>query len=402
VNGSGYINMQKYLDEVGAFPAPDVIKFTGASGGNFANITNWHVGSIDSGGVNWQPTRFDEAQINGGTVVSNKVGMHAGVLKIAAGASDTAQLNVSGGWLQVDNQLMIGGTDTSNGTLNLSGGDLTAPILSKGANSAFNFTGGTLHAGIVTFDLTNQGGTLAPGYRTNAVTIGNIQTTAGSTSFTSLGPAALSSIGATHVMGNLTLQLGTMQIEMASASSYDQVAVDGLLSFGGALQVSLLNGFSPVANTKFSILDWEASTGKFSSIALPSLGSGLSWSTAGLYTSGNLVVASINALPGDFNRDHQVDAADIAAMEGAFADLSAFNAANNSLSASDLQTLEDVNGDGVVNNADEQALLRFLLNGGNSYSIVPEPASGILLGLAAIVLWPRVFRLSAVKKSCLP
>ncbi|HEY2762223.1 MAG TPA: PEP-CTERM sorting domain-containing protein [Pirellulales bacterium] len=388
ITGSGYVNVQKYLDEVGAFPAPDVIKFTGASGGNFANITNWHVGSIDSGGVYWQPSRFDEAQINSGTVVSNKVGMHAGVLKIAAGASDTAQLNVSGGWLQVENQLMIGGTDTSSATLNLSAGDLTAPILSKGANSTFNFTGGTLHAGIVTFDLTNQGGTIAPGYRTNAVTIGNVATIAGSMPYTTLGPVALSSIGATHVTGNLTLQSGAVQLELASASSYDQVAVDGLLSFGGALQVSLLNGFSPIANTKFNLLDWSSRSGTFTSIALPALGSGLSWSTAGLYTSGTLVVANINALPGDFNRDHQIDAADISAMQGAFADLAAFDSANNSLSASDLLTLEDVNGDGVVSNADQQALLGFLRSGGNSFTTVPEPSSLTLLMLAFLgMVW---------------
>jgi hypothetical protein len=348
-------------------------------------------GSIDSGGVNWQPTRFDEAQINAGTVVSNKVGVHAGVLKIATGASDTATLNISGGWMQLDNQLMIGGTDTSQGTLNLSGGDLTAPILSKGANSVFSFTGGTLHAGIVTFDVTNQGGTIAPGYRTNAVTIGNVQTTSGSSTFTTLGPVALSTIGATHFMGNLTLQSGAVQIEMASAGSYDQVAVDGTLSFGGALQVALLSGYSPTANTKFSVFDWGNSTGQFSSISLPALESGLAWSTAGLYTSGNLVVASVNALPGDYNRDGRIDAGDISAMQGALTDLSGFAAANSGLSASDLLTLEDVNGDGVVNNADEQALLRFLLNGGNNYTTVPEPTSGVLLGLAGaafcIVCW---------------
>jgi hypothetical protein len=382
VNGSGYVNVQKYLDEVGAFPAPAAIIFTGASGENFANITNWHAGSIDSGGVNWEPTRFDEAQINGGIVVSNKVGMHAGLLKIATGASDTATLNISGGWMQIDNQLMIGGTDTSQGTLNLSGGDLTAPILSKGAGSTFNFTGGTLHAGIVTFDVTNQGGTIAPGYRTSAVTIGNIQTTAGSSTFTTLGPVTLSTIGATHFMGNLTLQSGAVQIEMASAGSYDQVAVDGTLAFGGALQVSLLSGYSPAADTKFSVFDWGNATGKFSSISLPALPSGLAWSTAALYTSGNLVVASVNAMPGDYNRDGRIDAGDISAMQVAFTDLPGFAAANSGLSASDLLTLEDVNGDGVVSLADEQALLRFLLSGGNNFTTVPEPTSGVLLGLA--------------------
>src|SRR5262249_28401581 len=152
--------------------------------------TNWHVGSVDSGGVYWQPSQYDEAQINGGTVVVNKVGQHAGVLKIAAGASDTATLNVSGGWLQVENQLIIGGTATSVATLNLSGGELTAMALTKGAGGTFTFTGGKLHAGTVAFDLVNQGGTIAPGNRANALTIANAT------------PVALSSIGTTRVMGN--------------------------------------------------------------------------------------------------------------------------------------------------------------------------------------------------------
>ncbi|HTQ40128.1 MAG TPA: dockerin type I domain-containing protein [Pirellulales bacterium] len=385
VNGSGYVNLQQYLDEIGAFAAPGVITFTGSSGGNYASILNWHVASTDSSGVNWQPTRLDAAQINSGIVVSNQVGMHAGVLTIANGASDTAQLNVSGGWLQVDNQLNIGGTDTSHATLNLSAGDLTAPILSKGAASTFNFTGGTLHAGIVTFNLLNQGGTLAPGYRTNAVTIVNAT------------PVALSSIGATHVMGNLTLQSGSVQIEMASASSYDQVAVDGLLSFGGALQVSLLGGYVPTADTKFNILDWGSSTGKFASLSLPALGGSLVWSTTQLYTSGALVVASLNALPGDFSRDHHVDASDVLAMEAALANPAAFQAANSSLSPADLLAIEDVNGDGKFTNADLQTLENDLHSGGGSIDIVPEPGSLELLALAAVtVMLARCRRLAPV------
>ncbi len=173
---------------------------------------------------------------------------------------------------------------------------------------------------------------------------------------------------------------------MASAGSYDQVAVDGTLAFGGALQVSLLSGYSPAADTKFSVFDWGNATGQFSSISLPALGSGLAWSTAGLYTSGNLVVANVNALPGDYNRDGRIDAGDISAMQTALTDLSGFAAANSSLSAGDLLTLEDVNGDGVVTNADEQALLRFLLNGGNNYTTVPEPTSGVLLALAGAAI----------------
>lgn len=73
-------------------------------------------------------------------------------------------------------------------------------------------------------------------------------------------------------------------------------------------------------------------------------------------------------------------------MQAALVDLNTFQAANGSLSAADLLTLEDVNGDGVVNNADQQSLLSFLIGGGNSFTSVPEPASGMLLGLAAISL----------------
>lgn len=398
VNGSGYVNVQKYLDEVGAFPAPAAITFTGASGGNFANITNWKAGSIDSAGVNWQPTRFDEAQINSGIVVSNKVGMHAGVLKIATGASDTATLNISGGWLQVENQLVIGGTDTSVGTVNLSGGDLTAPILSKGASSNFSFTGGALHAGIVTFDLVNQGGTLAPGYRTNAVTIGSIQTVAGSSTFTTLGPVALSSIGATHVMGNLTLQSGAVQLELASTSSYDQVAVDGNLSFGGALQVSLLNSFAPQAGNQFALFDWSSASGNFSSISLPALGGSLAWSTLQLYTSGILSVVNSSALPGDFNRDGHVNAGDILAMQIALADPNAFQQANSGLSAGDLLGLEDINGDGGFTSADLQAFLMDLKSGGGSTDVVPEPASCLLAaaGMCGLLVSRRAARKARV------
>jgi hypothetical protein len=383
VTGSGYVNVQKYLDDVGAFPAPAAITFTGASGGNFANITNWRVGSIDSAGVNWQPTQYDEAQINAGTVVQNKVGQHANVLKIATGASDTATLNISGGWLQVENQLVIGGTDTSVGAVNLSGGDLTAPILSKGAGSNFSFTGGTLHAGIVAFDLVNQGGTLAPGYRTNAVNIGSVVTLAGATPFTSLGPVALSSIGATHVMGNLTLQSGAVQLELASTSSYDQVAVDGNLTFGGALQVSLLNSFAPQAGNQFALFDWSNASGNFSSISLPNLSGSLAWSTLQLYSSGILSVVNSTALPGDFNRDGHVNAGDILAMQNALADPSAFQQANSGLSAGDLLALEDINGDGSFTPADLQAFLMDLKSGGGSTDVVPEPAS-ILLAAAGM------------------
>jgi hypothetical protein len=374
LTGTGYVNVQKYLDEIGAFPAPDVIKFTGASGGNYANITNWHVGSIDSGGVYWQPSQYDEAQINGGTVISNKVDQHAGVLKIAAGASDTATFNVSGGWLQVENQLIIGGTATSVATLSLSGGELTAATLSKGAGGAFTFTGGKLHAGTVAFDLVNQGGTIAPGNRANAVTIVNAT------------PVALSSIGATRVMGNLTMQSGAIEIELASATSFDRLTVDGTLAAGGALNVSLVTPYSPAIGDSFDILDWTTLSGTFSTIQLPTL-SGAAWDTSQLYTTGTLYV-----LPnrGDVNRDTHVDIADVSALMTALSDLPNYQ---GSLTTTQLAEIADLTGDNLVTNADVQGLIVFLANGGGSSSVaaVPEPSTA-LLALVASALAAVAFR----------
>jgi hypothetical protein len=42
----------------------------------------------------------------------------------------------------------------------------------------------------------------------------------------------------------------------------------------------------------------------------------------------------------------------------------------------------DVNGDGVLNNADVQSLLTMLKSGGGSLAAVPEPASIVLLAFA--------------------
>ena len=395
-DGDGYVNVQEYLDEVGAFAAPDVISYTGGANGNYANITNWRVGSIDSAGVAWQPTQFDSAQINSGSVVVNKVGQHAGVLTIAAGSGDSAQLNISGGWLQVQNQLFIGGTPTSQGTLNLTGGDLTTAILGKSAASTFNFTGGTLHAGLVTFNLVDNGGVLAPGNRTNAVTIVNAT------------PVALSSIGQTRIQGNLTMQSGALQFELASLSSYDRIAVDGIFTAGGTLSVSLLNGFTPQVGNSFDILDFGGRSGHFATLSLPALASPLAWNTSLLYTTGVLSVIDSNYVPGDVNRDGVVTVADVAALMDALSDLNTYRSSHAGLNdPQHLLEVADLNGDSQVTNADVQALSTLLANiaqgsGGGELAAVPEPAAVLpfVLALPAVAAVRR--RQLRNRNSCSP
>jgi hypothetical protein len=101
----------------------------------------------------------------------------------------------------------------------------------------------------------------------------------------------------------------TLEIELGGTSpgaQYDQVQVTGSLSLDGALDVSLIDGFSPDAGDSFDILNWTTLSGTFDSLLLPALDDSLTWNTSQLYTDGLLSVA----LAGDFNFDGSVDAAD--------------------------------------------------------------------------------------------
>jgi hypothetical protein len=102
-------------------------------------------------------------------------------------------------------------------------------------------------------------------------------------------------------------------------------------------------------------------------------------------------------LPGDFNRDGHVDAADIPAMEQALANVDAFEAANSTLSSADLLSIEDVNRDGKFTNADLQSLLSDLESGGGSNDPVPEPASWILAFLTFAMVSGTRFCLRCVR-----
>ncbi len=181
------------------------------------------------------------------------------------------------------------------------------------------------------------------------------------------------------------------------SSHYDQVQVTGQLSLAGTLAVSLINDFTPQANETFDIFSGSLPTGAFDVLQLPSLTGALAWDTSQLDTSGILSVVE-TFLPGDFNRDGHVDAADIQPMMAALANLSGYNAAHSNLTAIHRLEIEDVNDDGVVDNADLQAMLDLLTNGGGSSNSVPEPASLALLGLGVLAIaYRRRFRSPAVK-----
>jgi hypothetical protein len=181
----------------------------------------------------------------------------------------------------------------STGTLNLEGGTLTAAAVQNNTGGAFNFTGGTLRVGTFTGNLTNAGGTLAPG----------------------------NSAGVTTITGTYTQQsAATLAIEiggLAPGSQHDRVNVTGNAMLGGELQLALAGGFVPSAGQTFTILSAAGASGAFANIAaggrlatLDGAGSFLVHYGPGSPFAQNEIVLAGFQLTGDFNGDGVVDAAD--------------------------------------------------------------------------------------------
>lgn len=220
-DNDGYTDLEEYLNEVAAWPAPGEILFTGANN-RYAEIFNWQVNGVvvNIAGTNittsskWQPSRFDTAIISNANVIVDAVGQEAGTLRLR----DNATLNLTGGWLKVSNTLEIATTGVA--TANLSHGRLRVGTLTKGAGSgAFNFTGGTLSADVVTFGFTNQYGMIAPGDD---------------------DPGQMRVMGNLSHVGALTMKLGGTNV-----GESDKIIVDGNLTLGGKIYITGLPGFGP-------------------------------------------------------------------------------------------------------------------------------------------------------------
>jgi hypothetical protein len=227
-DNDGFTDLEEYLNEVAAFKATGAIEFIGS--GRYARSENWT--------RRWEPSRFDDVNINSGVATVDAVGQKAGSLRIGATAAANGRLDIKSGWLEVTDELVIGENSAATAVLDLSGGELSTPELSKSSGGQFNFTGGVLHADVVNFDMVNSGGTISPGH----------------------------SIGQSHIVGNLTLESGSLAIELASTALADTLIVDGNLTLGGALKVSFLDGFAPTLGDNWQIVAAGKISGVFSSL----------------------------------------------------------------------------------------------------------------------------------------
>jgi hypothetical protein len=105
----------------------------------------------------------------------------------------------------------------------------------------------------------------------------------------------------------------TVEIELGGTSpgtQYDRIEIAGAAELGGALDVTLIDGFAPGAGDSFEILRAdEGIFGAFTTTSFPALSAGLDWNLIYSNFAVLLQVAAIS-LPGDHNGDGRVDAAD--------------------------------------------------------------------------------------------
>ncbi len=379
-DSDGYTDLEEYLNDIAAWPAPGIIRFTGQSNLRYEQIQNWRVDGVQENvqgqGVIttsslWQPSRYDVVHILDATVSVDSVGQQAGRIVLAPAAGDQASLTVGAGWLQVTDEIVIG-QSSGMAELTLAGGDLYAARLSRGSGGSFEFTGGRLHVDEVAFDLVNQGGTLEPGAQFDHST------------------------GVTTVLGNFAqMASGTIHMRVngpTPGAEHDQLVVMGAATLAGTLDIEISAELAEPADRGSFVaevlLSGATLFGAFDAISIDSVdatsgplyvGSG-NGELDGIFrivstTTTEVVLTHYLALPGDANGDMVVDVSD-------------FNIWNSNKFSADTDWLHgDFNGDGNTDVSD------FNIWNANKFSsvpmtpAVPEPAGGLLAIGLFLGLW---------------
>jgi T5SS/PEP-CTERM-associated repeat protein len=116
--------------------------------------------------------------------------------------------------------------------------------------------------------------------------------------------------GALHIDGDYMQSAGgELLIELASDFSHDQLLVTGKATLDGTLQVALLNGFMPSVGKLFEVLHSGGGiVGAIASTTLPTLAPNLDWNVT--YSNVAVFLQVISTLPGDYDQNGFVDAAD--------------------------------------------------------------------------------------------
>jgi pectate lyase len=110
-DSDGYTNLEEYLNELAAFPAPTAILFLGSESERYASARNFGLagprGSVLAE-AHWQPSRFDLVRVVAPRAVVDAPGQVAGALEVAGGVAPPV-LAMAGGSLDVRARVSVGG-----------------------------------------------------------------------------------------------------------------------------------------------------------------------------------------------------------------------------------------------------------------------------------------------------
>jgi hypothetical protein len=355
---------------------------------DFESATDVRVGSSGGGSA----TIYVSTALSGGSLSTGFGGLTLGRTGTVIVGSDSTtgtliangNVNVFGGLLQVNSgsvfNLAAGKSLTiDGGTADFKSFDITGTtvVFLRGALSYAGDllvgTGGPLGANL-TLDNSRQlglsGTTSIDIGRTLAITGGALQTG----SLVNNGTLALNT-GAFATETAILGVGGTLSIGLGGTTRNTQfgaIVATGAVDLAGSLVVTL-KSFAPAVGDSFDILD-GALSGTFSTLSLPVLAVGRTWDTSNLYTIGVLKVVASAAVPGDYDGNGMVDAADYTVWRDTL------GAAITPGSGA------DGDGDGVVGDADFQVWRDNFGQGTENSAPVPEPCTQTIALISAMTL----------------
>jgi fibronectin-binding autotransporter adhesin len=278
------------------------------------NVADVTIGSViaDYIGIPWGPVMVAKQGtgrliLTGTNTYTQGTYITGGTLQVGNGGTTGSILGdiVNGGTLSFyrSDAITFDGVVSGAGTLSQNG---TGTLTLTNANT---YTGGTtVNAGaLVVNNVSGNGtGTGPVAINTSAMLGGNGTIAGAVTNNGTVAPG--SAVGTLRIGGNYTQSAGgSLQVELASGSSFDRLVVDGTVALDGALKVQLVGQYLPQDGTQFDFLDWGSRIGAFASVVLPALPAGLSWDSSQLNSTGTLKVVG---LAGDFDVNGTVNAAD--------------------------------------------------------------------------------------------
>jgi hypothetical protein len=386
-----YTNVEEYLNDVGAFPAPYPIVFTPGPNNRFALSANYDANPDPSAVTNWQPSRYDTVLIDTGSALVLDRAQVAGNIVLGKFSGVGGNLNVNGGWLTISNDITIGHASGSVGSVTLTGGLLLVGGTVRGGageDNVLSLTIGTLaaaHVDATTLRSTSDGSVGA---------LRNISAV--------IAPGSVNIAGRMTVTGDLVNEsAGRIWIELGGDSAatgfqsappaHDNIAVSGVATLDGSLFLSSIGGYEPANLVGHTILTAGAVAGHFNTVSGNQISSS-KW-LAVTYEETSLKVTA--TLPGDGDVDGDVDFDDLLALAQGYGESSTTWATgdftgNGAADFDDLLALAQHYGmalwsDGGIA-TDPSLASRFEADWMLAQSLVPEPAA------AVGALLPLIFR----------